>query len=100
MSTNSIFPVKSSLLTVFPAIVVSAMTASFSPYFSNDLKQHATFPRVPLTADQVTPTIKYIIENVALNGIDIPVDGGWRLVSAKPGNDGGADPRELAPGLE
>jgi hypothetical protein len=32
--------------------------------------------------------------------IDIPVDGGWRLVSSKPGITGGPDPRELAPGLE
>lgn len=82
------------------AIVVSAMTANFSTYFSDDLLKHATFPRVPLTADQITPTIKYIIENVGLNGIDIPVDGGWRLVSSKAGIEGGKDPRELAPGLE
>jgi hypothetical protein len=76
------------------------MTAGFSPYFADDLKQHATFPRVPLTADQITPTIRYIIENVAVNGIDIPVDGGWRLVTVKPGAAGGKDPRALAPGLE
>lgn len=82
------------------AIVVSAMTAGFSQYFTDDLLKHATFPRVPLTADQITPTIQYIIENVGLNGIDIPVDGGWRLVSSKPGITGGPDPRELAPGLE
>jgi hypothetical protein len=76
------------------------MTANFSTYFSDDLLKHATFPRVPLIADQITPTIQYVIENVGVNGIDIPVDGGWRLVSQKPGLEGGQDPRELAPGLE
>lgn len=76
------------------------MTANFSTYFTDDLLKHATFPRVPLSPDQITPTIQYIIENIGVNGIDIPVDGGWRLVSTKPGLDGGQDPRELAPGLE
>lgn len=45
-------------------------------------------------------TVKYIIENVGVNGIDVPVDGGWRLVCSKPGVDGGRDPRETMPGLE
>ncbi|OWZ75914.1 hypothetical protein C366_05696 [Cryptococcus neoformans Tu401-1] len=85
---------------ISPSIVVSAMTSNFSTYFSDDLLKTATFPRVPLTADQITPTINYIIENVGINGIDIPVDGGWRLVSLKAGIEGGKDPRELAPGLE
>ena len=82
------------------AIVASAMTADFNAYFTDDLLKHATFPRVPLTPDQITPTIQYIIENIGVNGIDIAVDGGWRLVSTKPGLEGGKDPRDMAPGLE
>lgn len=58
---------------VSPSIVASAMTANFSTYFSDDLLKHATFPRVPATPDDVTPTIQYIIENKFLNGIDIAV---------------------------
>ncbi|WVR05559.1 hypothetical protein IAU60_002578 [Kwoniella sp. DSM 27419] len=85
---------------ISPSIVVSAMTANFSTYFTDDLLKTATFPRVPLTADQITPTVQYLIENVGINGQDVAVDGGWRLVSLKPGVDGGADPRDLAPGLE
>lgn len=76
------------------------MTGNFSSFFTDDLLKHATFPRVPLTVDQMTPTVKYIIENVGVNGIDLPVDGGWKLVSSKPGLDGGKDPRETMPGLE
>lgn len=58
---------------VSPSIVASAMTANFSTYFSDDLLKHATFPRVPATPDDVTPTIQYLIENKFLNGIDIQV---------------------------
>lgn len=82
------------------AIVVTAMTGNFSAFFTDDLLKHATFPRIPLTVDQITPTVKYIIENVGVNGIDVPVDGGWKLVVSKPGLDGGKDPREVMPGLE
>ena len=76
------------------------MTGNFSTYFTDDLLKHATFPRAPLLPDQITRTIKYIIETTGLNAIDIPVDGGWRLVVSKPGLDGGVDPRELMPGVE
>ncbi|CAD6583684.1 MAG: hypothetical protein CYPHOPRED_002467 [Cyphobasidiales sp. Tagirdzhanova-0007] len=85
---------------VSPSIVASAMTANFNTYFSDDLLKHATFPRVPATPDEVAATVQYIIENKFLNGVDIPLDGGWRLVTQKPGLEGGMDPRELAPGLE
>lgn len=88
------------VVSISPSIVASAMTADFNAYFTDDLLKHATFPRVPLTPDQITPTIQYIIENIGVNGIDIAVDGGWRLVSTKPGLEGGKDPRDMAPGLE
>ncbi|KAK4687493.1 hypothetical protein P7C73_g2630, partial [Tremellales sp. Uapishka_1] len=88
------------VVSISPSIVVSAMTSGFSKYFTDDLLKTATFPRIPLTPEQITPTVQYIIENVGVNGIDIPVDGGWRLVSLKAGVDGGSDPRDLAPGLE
>ncbi|KAL8276411.1 hypothetical protein RQP46_011209 [Phenoliferia psychrophenolica] len=84
---------------ISPSIVASAMTANFSTYFSDDLKKHATFPRKPASPDDITPTVHYIIENMFLNGIDIAVDGGWKLVTQKATN-GEEDPRALAPGLE
>lgn len=85
---------------VSPSIVVTGLTANFSSFFTDDLLKHATFPRVPLTVDHMSSTCKYIIENTGINGIEIPVDGGWRLVNSKPGLDGGKDPRETMPGLE
>ncbi|KAM0748073.1 hypothetical protein T439DRAFT_280196, partial [Meredithblackwellia eburnea MCA 4105] len=63
---------------VSPSIVASAMTANFSTYFTNDLLEHATFPRIPMTPDEITPTVRYLIENKFVNGIDIKVDGGWK----------------------
>ena len=75
------------------------MTAGFSTYFSEDLQKHATFPRIPASPADITPTVEYIIENKFLNGIDIAVDGGWKLVTQKATN-GEEDPRTLAPGLE
>lgn len=53
-----------------------------------------------MTPGDIAGTVKYIIESRYLNGQDIAVDSGWRLVTQKVGVDGGADPRTLAPGLE
>lgn len=88
------------VVSISPSIVMSGMTAGFSDYFKDALLKHATFPRKPLTPDHMSSTIKYIIENDGVNAIDIPVDGGWRLVMEKAGINGGDDPRSLAPGLE
>jgi hypothetical protein len=113
---------------ISPSIVASAMTENFSTYFSEDLKMHATFPRRPAAPSEIIPTVLYLIENEFVNGkaslivapslvpitesgtwlscwalspgIDIKVDGGWRLVTSKPSQPDGTDPRELAPGLE
>ncbi|ORY79317.1 hypothetical protein BCR35DRAFT_279457 [Leucosporidium creatinivorum] len=85
---------------ISPSIVASAMTANFSTYFSEDLKKHATFPRRPAAPSDILPTVVYLIENTFVNGQDVAVDGGWRLVTQKAAVEGEDDPRELAPGLE
>lgn len=88
------------VVSISPSIVLSGLTANFSGYFGDALKKHATFPRVPLGPEHMASTVKWIIENVGVNAIDVPVDGGWKLVMDKPGAAGGEDPRALAPGLE
>lgn len=85
---------------VSPSIVASAMTANFNTYFTDDLLKHATFPRIPMTPNDLIPTLRYLFESKFMNGQDIAIDGGWKLVTQKPGVDGGPDPRELAPGIE
>lgn len=85
---------------ISPSIVASAMTANFSTYFSDDLQKHAAFPRIPASPEEIAPTVTFLIENKFANGIDVAVDGGWRLVTQRPGVSGGDDPRTLAPGLE
>lgn len=86
---------------VSPSIVASAMSQSnpgIFDYFLKDLETHAAFPRKPATPKDISHTIAYLIENQFVNGEDIRVDGGWRLVT--PNVPGEKDFRELAPGLE
>jgi NAD(P)-dependent dehydrogenase (short-subunit alcohol dehydrogenase family) len=83
---------------ISPSIVQSGMTAGFSDYFRDDLLSHAAFPRRPVPADEIVKTVLYLVENEYVNGEDIRVDSGWRLVTAR--TPGQPDPRVLAPGLE
>lgn len=83
---------------VSPSIVISGLTAGFSGYFQDDLTAHAAFPRSPVPAEKIVDTVVLLIENQWLNGEDIRVDGGWRLVTDRSKDK--RDPRELAPGLE
>lgn len=84
--------------TISPSIVMTAMNATLGDYFQNDLTSHAAFPRIPVPASEIFRTVKFLIESKWINGEDIRVDGGWRLVVDRP--KGEIDARELAPGLE
>ncbi|CCH42837.1 3-oxoacyl-[acyl-carrier-protein] reductase [Wickerhamomyces ciferrii] len=84
--------------TISPSIVMTAMNAKLGDYFQDDLTSHAAFPRVPVPASEIFKAVKFLIESTWVNGEDIRVDGGWRLVVDRP--KGGVDARSLAPGLE
>lgn len=84
--------------TISPSIVMTAMNATLGDYFQDDLTSHAAFPRIPVPASEIFRTVKFLIESKWINGEDIRVDGGWRLVVNRP--KGEIDARELAPGLE
>jgi NAD(P)-dependent dehydrogenase (short-subunit alcohol dehydrogenase family) len=62
------------------------------------LTAHAAFPRKPVPAEKIVDTVLLLIEQEWINGEDIRVDGGWRLVTDRAKDR--EDPRVLAPGLE
>lgn len=55
---------------------------------------------LPSATSLTLPRSNSLIENTFVNGQDVAVDGGWRLVTQKAAVEGDVDPRELAPGLE
>ncbi|KAM0747658.1 NAD(P)-binding protein [Meredithblackwellia eburnea MCA 4105] len=83
---------------VSPSIVATGMAGPHLPYFESELESGATFPRRQADLQEIWSGVKFLIENEMLNGHDLKVDGGWRLVSNwAPGEP---DPRAKAPGLE
>ncbi|RSH90306.1 hypothetical protein EHS25_001640 [Saitozyma podzolica] len=85
---------------ISPSIIMSPLNAGLGGFFTDDLLKHAIFPRAPIGSEQISSTIKWIIETGAINATNIFVDGGWKMVVTKPGIEGGKDPRESWPGVE
>jgi hypothetical protein len=76
----------------------SADTLPYATYFplsQDDLTAHAAFPRLPVPAEKIVDTVVHMMENQWLNGEDVRVDGGWRLVTDRSKDK--EDPRVLAP---
>ncbi|KAI5480159.1 hypothetical protein MNV49_001820 [Pseudohyphozyma bogoriensis] len=82
---------------VSPSIVNTGMAGPFMGYFQSELDAAATFPRRQASLDEIWEGCKFLIEHGMINGLNLKIDGGWRLVSNW---NGGKDPRAEAPGLE
>ncbi|KAK4699997.1 hypothetical protein P7C70_g6256, partial [Phenoliferia sp. Uapishka_3] len=82
---------------VSPSIVDTGMAGPHLPYFKGELQASATFPRRQAELSEIWHSVQFLIENGMVNGLDLKIDGGWRLVSNW---NGGKDPRSEAPGLE
>ena len=83
---------------ISPSVINTNMHGSHLPYFLTELARSSTFPQRPIENHELAESVLFLIENGMMNGQDIRIDGGWRLVTDR--HPDRADYRTLAPGLE
>ncbi|TIC72154.1 NAD(P)-binding protein [Wallemia mellicola] len=83
---------------ISPSIINSNITGPVFPYFLSELERSSSFPARAIEHDEIAGTVLFLIENGMMNGQDIRIDGGWRLVTDR--HPDRPDYRTLAPGLE
>lgn len=68
---------------ISPAIVKTDMIGEHLDTFENILQQQAAFPRRATDAEELTGTVRYLIENEFVNAQDIEVTGAWRVIDLR-----------------
>ncbi|TIC20808.1 NAD(P)-binding protein [Wallemia mellicola] len=84
--------------TVSPSVINSANIGARLPYFLAELTKTCSFPARPIAPEEISSAVNYLITNGMMNGHDLRIDGGWRLIFDRSLDR--EDPRILAPGLE
>ena len=83
---------------ISPSVINTNMHGSHLPYFLTELARSSTFPQRPIEHHEIAGSVLFLIENGMMNGQDVRIDGGWRLVTDR--HPDRPDHRSLAPGLE